>query len=48
MSAPDLEFDDSTPCGIMRPLTVPLDGISGIQKGIDRRKIVVVVVEQTF
>ena len=48
ISAPPFEFDDGAPRRIIRSLTVPFDGISSIQKGIDRRKVVVVVVEQTF
>ena len=48
ISAPHFEFDNGTPRRIIRSLTVPLDGISGIKKGFDCRKIVVVVVEQTL
>ena len=48
MSTPPFEFDNGAPRRVIRPLTVPLDGISGVQKGINRRQVVVVVVEQAF
>ena len=48
MSATIFEFDDGAPRRVIRPLTVPLDGVSGLEKGFNRRQVVVVVVEQTL
>ena len=48
MSAPHLEFDDGTPRRVVWSLTVPFDCIPSLEKGFNRRKVVVVVVEQTL